>query len=70
MYAKAPTCWARAETLIYWDGKTNAGRILCLRMAPSKRASCQSTSIKLGWSRGALMHSDGIRALLKERDGV
>lgn len=33
-----------------------------------KRASCQPTSIKLGWSRGALMNNDGTGALLRERE--
>lgn len=38
--------------------------------AATHRASCQSTSIKLGWSKGTLMHSDGIGTLRRERDGA
>lgn len=63
MYAKAHTCWAKTEALMYWARGTK-------RVELFGNASRQSSSTKLGWSRGAFKNGEGIGTLLRERESM
>lgn len=74
MYAEAPTCRAKPQSLMHWGGAGDRGKweielLVCESHHP-KGGCFLPIYFYIAWLEQALRNSDGKGALLRERDGA